>query len=83
MVPPVPHAMLLVGVTHFLAALQQPAHAAPPQVHATLEHDSLAAHVPHAPPPAPHGLLLRVAKGTHVPAALQPQLQQPVGQLAG
>jgi hypothetical protein len=55
-------------------ALQQPAHAVPPHVHAPPEHDSPFAHIPHAEPPTPHTEPVCAAGRTHASP-----LQQPVG----
>jgi hypothetical protein len=67
------------GCSHVPPAVQHPAHALPPQVHAPSEHDSVPPQAAHATPPVPHALLVCEVKGTHAPVALQHPLGHEVG----
>ncbi len=55
-VPAAPHdvADSAENGSHVSLAVQHPAQAAPPQVHAPPEHEPPFAHAPHAAPPVPH-----------------------------
>jgi hypothetical protein len=74
--PPAPHEALdseALG-SHVPAAVQQPEHDEPPQVHAPAEHDCPDAHAAQAAPAMPHVPADCEANGTHVLP-----LQQPAG----
>jgi hypothetical protein len=73
--PPAPHEPVdSLDSASQVPALQQPAQAVPPHVHAPPEHDSPFAHIPHAEPPTPQADPDCAPGRTHVLP-----LQQPLG----